>query len=181
VRITGQLIDAATGTHLWADRFDGGLEDIFDLQDEVTTSVIGAISPKLEQAEIERAKRKPTEKLAAYDYFLRGMADIYQGTKDANIEALKHFDLAVEIDPNFPRPMACGRTAMSGARPTAGWPTRSGKPLRPSGWLGRRQGLASATLFRSPRPASPSPSSSGAERRIARKSRIGRADLMMTR
>jgi adenylate cyclase len=61
VRITGQLIDASTGTHLWADRFDGSLEDIFDLQDEVTTNVIGAISPKLEQAEIERAKRKPTE------------------------------------------------------------------------------------------------------------------------
>jgi TolB-like protein/class 3 adenylate cyclase len=101
VRITGQLIDAATGAHLWADRFDGGLEDIFDLQDEVTTSVIGAISPKLEQAEIERAKRKPTEKLAAYDYFLRGMADIYQGTKQANIEAIRHFNQATEIDPDF--------------------------------------------------------------------------------
>jgi adenylate cyclase len=101
VRITGQLIDAATGAHLWADRFDGGLEDIFDLQDEVTTSVIGAISPKLEQAEIERAKRKPTEKLAAYDYFLRGMADIYQGSRDANLHALKHFGQATDIDPDF--------------------------------------------------------------------------------
>src|SRR5207302_2927419 len=58
VRITGQLIDAASGTHLWADRFDGGLEDIFDLQDHVTASVVGTIAPKLEQAEIERAKRK---------------------------------------------------------------------------------------------------------------------------
>jgi adenylate cyclase len=101
VRITGQLIDTSTGTHLWADRFDGGLEDIFDLQDEVTTSVIGAISPKLEQAEIERAKRKPTEKLAAYDYFLRGMANIYQGTKEANLEALQNFQRAIDIDPNF--------------------------------------------------------------------------------
>ena len=61
VRITGQLIDALTGAHLWADRFDGGLDDIFDLQDQVTASVVGAIAPKLEQAEIERAKRKPTE------------------------------------------------------------------------------------------------------------------------
>ena len=60
VRITAQLIDASTGAHLWADRFDGTLEDIFDLQDQVTASVVGAIAPKLEQAEIERAKRKPT-------------------------------------------------------------------------------------------------------------------------
>jgi adenylate cyclase len=101
VRITGQLIDASNGAHLWADRFDGGLEDIFDLQDEVTTSVVGAISPKLEQAEIERAKRKPTEKLAAYDYFLRGMANIYQGTKEANLAALENFQRAIEIDPDF--------------------------------------------------------------------------------
>ena len=78
VRITGQLIDAGTGAHLWADRFDGGLEDIFDLQDQVTTRVVGAIAPTLEQAEIERAKRKPTESLDAYDYFLRGMASVHR-------------------------------------------------------------------------------------------------------
>ena len=69
VRITGQLIDVATNAHLWAERFDGTLEDIFDLQDQVTTNVSGAIAPKLEQAEIERAKRKPTESLDAYDYY----------------------------------------------------------------------------------------------------------------
>ena len=63
VRITGQLIDAATGAHLWADRFDGELADVFDLQDRVTASVVGVIAPRLEQAEIERAKRKPTESL----------------------------------------------------------------------------------------------------------------------
>ena len=62
VRITGQLVDAATGAHLWAERFDGGLGDIFDLQDQVTESVVGAIAPVVEKAEIERAKRKPTEK-----------------------------------------------------------------------------------------------------------------------
>src|SRR5215469_1221896 len=78
VRIIGQLIDTATGAHLWADRFDGRLEDIFDLQDQVTASVVGAIAPTLEKAEIERAKRKPTDSLAAYDYFLRGMASYYQ-------------------------------------------------------------------------------------------------------
>ena len=101
VRITGQLIDASTGVHLWANRFEGALEDIFDLQDEVTTSVIGAIAPKLEKAEIERATRKPTENLAAYDYFLRGMANIYQGTKEGNLEALQNFKQAIDMDQNF--------------------------------------------------------------------------------
>ncbi len=91
VRITGQLIDTATGAHLWADRFDGGLEDIFDLQDQVTASVVSAIAPKLEQAEIERAKRKPTESLDSYDYFLRGMASVYLWTRDDIGEALKLF------------------------------------------------------------------------------------------
>ena len=81
VRITGQLIDAATGAHLWADRFEGALEDIFDLQDQVTASVVGAIAPKLEQAEIERAKRKPTESLDAYDYYLRGHGDFHRWTQ----------------------------------------------------------------------------------------------------
>ncbi|MGB6634119.1 MAG: adenylate/guanylate cyclase domain-containing protein, partial [Bradyrhizobium sp.] len=66
VRITGQLVDTATGAHLWAERFDGGLSDIFDLQDQVTESVVGAIAPAVEKAEIERAKRKPTESLDAY-------------------------------------------------------------------------------------------------------------------
>jgi TolB-like protein len=101
VRITGQLIDAATGVHMWADHFDGGLEDIFDLQDRVTASVVSAIAPKLEQAEIERAKRKPTESLDSYDYFLRGMASVYQWTRDDIDEALKLFFRAIELDPNF--------------------------------------------------------------------------------
>src|SRR5512138_862338 len=78
VRITGQLVDAATGTHLWADRFDGALEDIFDLQDQVTASVVGAIVPRLEEAEIERVKRKPTDSFDAYDYYLRGLAMVNQ-------------------------------------------------------------------------------------------------------
>jgi TolB-like protein len=101
VRITGQLVDASTGAHLWADRFDGLLEDVFDLQDQVTASVVGAIAPKLEHAEIERAKRKPTESLDAYDYFLRGMASVHQGTRDANFEALRLFYRAIELDPDF--------------------------------------------------------------------------------
>ncbi len=101
IRITAQLIDASTGVHLWAERFDGGLEDIFDLQDQVTARVVGEIAPKLEQAEIERAKRKPTESLDAYDYFLRGMAHVHQWTRTANEEALRLFYKATQLDPEF--------------------------------------------------------------------------------
>jgi TolB-like protein/tetratricopeptide (TPR) repeat protein len=101
VRITGQLIEAATGTHLWADRFDGTLEDIFDLQDQVTTKVVGAIAPTLEQAEIERAKRKPTGSYDAYDYFLRGVASVHLLTNESIGEALRLLSKAVELDPQF--------------------------------------------------------------------------------
>lgn len=101
VRIAGQLIDASSGTHLWAGRFEGIVDDIFDLQDQVTASVVGAISPKLEEAEIERAKRKPTESLDAYDNYLRAMASFYQRSKEANNEALRLFYKAIELDPDF--------------------------------------------------------------------------------
>ena len=102
VRITGQLVDTATGAHLWADRFDGGLGDIFDLQDQVTESVVGAIAPAVEKAEIERARRKPTESLDAYALYLRGLAKLYQfGNRQANEEALRLFNSAIELDPDF--------------------------------------------------------------------------------
>jgi TolB-like protein len=101
VRIVAQLIDASTGAHLTAERFDGTLQDIFELQDEVTTSVIGAISPKLETAEIARAKRKPTESLDAYDHYLRGMAAVYRWTNPSHDEALLLFKRAIELDPDF--------------------------------------------------------------------------------
>src|SRR5262249_19141214 len=101
VRITGQLIDVSTAAHLWANRFDGTLEDVFDLQDKMTTSVVGAIAPKLEKAEIERAKSKPTESLIAYDYFLRGMASVHEWTREANDEALRLFYRTIELDPEF--------------------------------------------------------------------------------
>jgi adenylate cyclase len=102
VRITGQLVDTATGAHLWAERFDGGLGDIFDLQDQVTESVVGAIAPAVEKAEIERAKRKPTESLDAYALYLRGLARFYQfASRQANNEALRLFNSAIELDPDF--------------------------------------------------------------------------------
>ncbi len=101
MRITGQLVDAQTGAHLWADRFDGALEDIFELQDKVAESVVGAITSRVEQAEIERAKRKPTESLDAYDYYLRGMATYYQLTRESASEALSLFYRAIDLDPGF--------------------------------------------------------------------------------
>src|SRR5262249_26931625 len=101
LRITGQLIDASTGAHLWADRFEGGLEDVFELQDHVTSSVIGAIAPTLEQAEMERAKRKPTENLDAYDYYLRGIASLHRWSREGVDEALGLFSKAIEFDPSF--------------------------------------------------------------------------------
>lgn len=101
IRMTAQLIDAQTGVHLWAQRFDGGLEDIFDLQDQVTARVVGEIAPKLEQAEIERAKRKPTDSLDAYDYYLRGREKLNRGTREATDEALSQFYEALRIDPDF--------------------------------------------------------------------------------
>src|SRR4051795_9690749 len=101
VRITAQLIDAVNGTHLWADRFEGALGDIFDLQDQVTASVVGAIAPKLQQAEVERAKRKPTGSLDAYDYFLRGIASMHRTSKEAISEALQLLARSTALDPEF--------------------------------------------------------------------------------
>jgi TolB-like protein len=101
VRITGQLIDATSGTHIWAERFEGLLDDIFELQDRITERVVGAIAPQLEQAEIARAKRKPTESLGAYDFYLRAMAQLHSGSREAIEEALPMFCKAIELDPEF--------------------------------------------------------------------------------
>jgi TolB-like protein/class 3 adenylate cyclase/tetratricopeptide (TPR) repeat protein len=98
VRITGQLIEATTSRHLWADKFDGGLEDVFALQDQVTTSVVGLIAPTLEHAEIERATQKPTDRLDSYDFYLRGMALV---NKRRFSEAREFFKKAFEQDPGY--------------------------------------------------------------------------------
>ena len=101
IRIAGQLIDTETRAHLWAGRFEGDLEDMFDLQDRVTESVVGAIAPKLQIEEIRRANRKPTENLTAYDYYLRGLARHRPGSLDANQEALRLYCKAIEVDPRL--------------------------------------------------------------------------------
>jgi adenylate cyclase len=101
VRITGQLIDTTTGAHIWADRFDGALDDIFDLQDQVASSVAGAIEPKLRQSEIERASRKPTANLTAYDLYLRALAQSYRFTEEGLAEAIVLARQALAIDPSY--------------------------------------------------------------------------------
>jgi hypothetical protein len=101
VRITGQLIDTATGAHIWADRFDGALDDIFELQDQVASRVVGAIEPKLQFSEIERAKRKPTQSLNAYDMYLRALAQYHKFTEDGMREAITLLRRALAIDPSY--------------------------------------------------------------------------------
>jgi TolB-like protein/class 3 adenylate cyclase len=101
VRVTGQLIDSVTGAHLWADRYDGQLEDVFELQDQVTSSVVGQLVAQVEFAEAERAKRKPTASLDAYDCYLRGRACIWKWTKASSEEAQAYFSRAIELDEGF--------------------------------------------------------------------------------
>ena len=103
VRITGQLIDAVTGAHLWADRFERDLTDIFALQDEVTLAVVSAIEPKMLQTEIAMATRRRPENLTAYDFYLRGMPQSYLATREGMAEAIRLFHRALELDPGFAR------------------------------------------------------------------------------
>jgi adenylate cyclase len=101
VRITAQLIDAVTGTHLWADRFERDLTDVFALQDEVTLAVVSAIQPKLLQTEIAMATRRAPENLTAYDFYLRAIQQHYPLTRDGIAEALRLAHRALELDPRF--------------------------------------------------------------------------------
>jgi TolB-like protein len=101
VRITGQLIDCTTGTHLWADRFEGKLEDVFELQDEVATRVVGELVTEVQFAEMERAMRKPTASLDAYDCYLRGLSHVERWSRDDAEAALGYFVKAIELDENF--------------------------------------------------------------------------------
>jgi TolB-like protein len=102
LRISGQLIDASSGGHIWADRYEGALEDVFDLQDRITSSVVSAVLPKMEWAEIGRAMRKPTGNLHAYDYYLRALASYRRFGRQGHMEKeLELFTRATELDPNF--------------------------------------------------------------------------------
>src|SRR5215469_12534064 len=101
VRITGQLIDATTGAHIWADRFDGALEDVFEMQDRVTGSVVSAIEPTIRLAEIERSERKPPQSLQAYDLVLRALPLFFSYTREGHAEAVRLLHRAIEVDPKY--------------------------------------------------------------------------------
>ncbi len=106
VRITCQLIEAATGGHVWAERFDGEMQDIFDLQDHITAAVVGAVEPNLKRAEIARASAKPTERLDAYDLYLRAWPHLNSSGREASDTAVTLLRQALEIDPTYVRAKA---------------------------------------------------------------------------
>jgi TolB-like protein len=114
VRITAQLIDAGDGTHLWADRFDGSLEDIFELQDEVARRVAGVVEPALQAAEIRRSATRPTANITAYDFYLRALAIHFPVSKESVSKALSSLEQAIAIDPRYGRALSwaavCHRT-----------------------------------------------------------------------
>lgn len=137
VRITGQLVDATTGGHLWAERYEGALGDVFELQDRITESVVSAIAQELERAEIERATRKPTERLDAYDHFLRGMANFHVGSEVAIDRALASFHQAIALDPDYAS--AYGMAAWSLFwRRLNGWTIDPGREIEEGARLARR-------------------------------------------
>src|SRR5262249_21081003 len=103
IRITAQLIDAATGGHLWAHRYDRGLQDIFAIQDEVVAAIVGTVVGQVQAAGIERARHKRTDNMAAYDYFLRGLEYHNRSGSDDTAPACEMFKHAIEIDPDFAR------------------------------------------------------------------------------
>jgi TolB-like protein/class 3 adenylate cyclase len=120
IRITGQLIDTASGAHIWADRFDGALDDIFELQDHVASGVVGAIEPRLQRAEIERASRKPTRDLDAYDLYLRALSQMHRMTPETLTEAISLSKMALQLDPSYAA--AAGLVAWCRAiQRTQGW------------------------------------------------------------
>ena len=101
VRITGQLIEAAAGTHIWADHFDGDLADIFDLQDRITESVVSAIEPRVQKAEIKRSRVKRPEDFSAYDLYLRALPEFQTYTREGFLRAQGYLEQALAIDPTF--------------------------------------------------------------------------------
>jgi hypothetical protein len=118
LRFTAQLIDATSGAQIWADRFDGGTNDVFELQDRIAESVVAVIEPNVQLAEIERMKRKPVANLDAYDLLLRAQQLEYEFTQESLDAALRSLEQALMIDPNYAQAMASARAASGmGLRP----------------------------------------------------------------
>ncbi len=106
VRITVQLIETEGDAHIWAEKYDGTLDDIFDLQDQITEQVAGAMQPSIRSAEIRRAGRKPPQDMGAYDYAMRALSHVWMLEKDEATEALEMLDNALEVDPEYPLALA---------------------------------------------------------------------------
>jgi TolB-like protein len=142
VRIAGQLIDSTTGAHVWVDRFEGTLDDIFELQDRVASGVVGAIEPRLRRAEAERAVRKPTASLDAYDLYWRAQAQAYKRTCESLAESIRLASLALELDPAYGPAMS--RIALSrGMQRQRNWIPPSGLEAE-EGIAMARQAIAAA-------------------------------------
>jgi adenylate cyclase len=140
VRITAQLIDTTTGAHLWADRFDGSLEDVFELQDKVAASVAGVIEPALQVAEMRRSAARPTTDLSAYDLYLRAIAALFPITKERIFTALELLERAIAIDLHYGPALAWA--AVCHLRLVAdGW-ADAPEPIRRKGVALARQALA---------------------------------------
>ncbi len=120
VRVTVQLIDGETETHVWADRYDRKLEDIFAIQDEVTSAIVATLRGRVEAATHERAKRKPTESMAAYEYVLAGKVLHHRSSREANVEALHMLERAIELDPKYAHAHAW-KGCVLGQRWVYGW------------------------------------------------------------
>lgn len=141
LRITGQLIDAATGAHLWAERFDGDLQDVFDLQDKITASVVGAIEPTVLKAEIERARRKPAENLDAYDLYLRALPHVYAMRPDENLLGYGLLTKAIALEPTFAPALAHAAWSLE-QRLSRAWPPAGTDDLGTALVLARRAAAA---------------------------------------
>lgn len=141
LRVTGQLIDAATGAHLWAERFDGDVQDVFDLQDRITASVVGALEPTMLKAEIERARRKPVENLDAYDLHLRALPHVYAMRPDENLLGYGLLMKAIELDPTFASALAHAAWCLE-QRLSRGWPAAGPDDLGTAISLARRAAAA---------------------------------------
>ncbi len=137
VRLAYQLIDTANGLHLFAGRVDGLLADVFSLQDRITTSVVGAIMPRLSQAEIDKSLTRPTDRLDAYDYYLRGITRLSESTRKATDEALAFFSKSMELDPGYANAYARAAVCLE-LRIRNGWTADLGQDTDKAVLLARR-------------------------------------------
>jgi TolB-like protein/Flp pilus assembly protein TadD len=125
LRITAQLIEATSGAHLWADRFDGAVEDVFDVQDKITESVVGVIEPQIRQAEIERSRRKRPENLDAYDLYLRALSKLYTMRPEDNAKVYAQMMQAIALEPDY-APFLTNAVWALQFRMNMGWPPLTG-------------------------------------------------------